>query len=324
MKLERIISPIKLRVLISGALPPPMGGVGFYYQTLLNSTLPEQVDLNFVQTSSQKRELSITGKATFSNLIAAIMDCWRFTKAVVVFRPKLTHISTAFGLSFVKHTYCVCIARLLGSRVLLHLPCSLAGLYFEKSKWWKQFFRWVIQQTNGIVALSKEWMQLSSIVPGCHVYFLPNAINLDQYRNIVENHFEAVNLQKPCKVLYLGFMGKAKGSFDLLAAADIIRSQQIRMRFNLVGDELTPGELKLLHQKVQESKLEDVVRIHLPAYGVDKLNFLRDADIFVYPSYHEGMPMAVIEAMACGLPIVATRVGGLPDLIQDGINGILV
>ena len=51
---------------------------------------------------------------------------------------------------------------------------------------------------------------------------------------------------------------------------------------------------------------------------------LSRADIFVYPSYHEGMPMAVIEAMACRLPVVATNVGGLPDLIQDHVTGILV
>jgi glycosyltransferase involved in cell wall biosynthesis len=54
------------------------------------------------------------------------------------------------------------------------------------------------------------------------------------------------------------------------------------------------------------------------------MQLFRSADIMVYPSSHEGMPMAVIEAMACGLAIVATKVGGLPDLVYPGWNGLLV
>jgi glycosyltransferase involved in cell wall biosynthesis len=55
-----------------------------------------------------------------------------------------------------------------------------------------------------------------------------------------------------------------------------------------------------------------------------KFTFFRNADIFIYPSHHECMPIAVIEAMASAIAIVANRVGGLPDLIIDGENGILV
>ena len=222
----------KLRILISGALPPPMGGVGAYYQTLLNSSLPVQVDLDFVQTSSQERELSSSGKATLSNLIAAIQDCWRFTKAVLVNHPQLTHISTAMGLSFVKHTYCTCIARLFGSRVLLHPHCSLSVIYHERPKWWQWYFRQVIRLTNGVVALSKEWLQLSSIVPGRTAYYLPNAINLNLYRRAAEKHLSGGKLNNPCKVLYLGWLGKTKGSFDLLDAASIIHSQGMDMIFD--------------------------------------------------------------------------------------------
>src|SRR5512137_1218638 len=106
----------KPHILISGALPPPFGGVGAYYQTLLNSSLPKRVELDFVQTSSQKRQLLDTGKISFTNIFAGIQDCWRFTKAILTKRPQLTHISTAIGLSFLKHSYCIWIARLIGIR----------------------------------------------------------------------------------------------------------------------------------------------------------------------------------------------------------------
>ncbi len=314
----------KLRVLVSGHLPPPVGGMGTYYQTLMNSSLREQVDLSFVQTSSQKREFSSSGRATFSNMIAAMKDCARFTRAILVNRPQISHIGTANGLSFVKHSYCVWVARVFGSRVLLHPHCSLSVLYSERSKWWRWFFKRVIHLSNNIVVLSNEWLQLRSIVPGCQVYYLPNAIDIKQYRNTAENRLAEVTRKEQCRILYLGYIGRAKGSFDLLEAASIVHSQRKDVVFDLVGGELTPGELARLREGIKQKGLESCVRLHLPAYDTEKLGFFQEADIFVYPSYYEGLPVAVLEAMACGLPIVATRVGGLPDLIQDDVNGILV
>jgi glycosyltransferase involved in cell wall biosynthesis len=324
MQEEHRSSPHKLRVLISGALPPPMGGVGFYYQTLLSSSLPTYVDLRFVQTSSTNRELSKSGSFTMTNLVYAFEDWWRFTHAAYVHRPQITHIGTSYGFSFLKNTYCILIARLFRSRVILHPHCSLTILYLERPKWWQWFFKQVIKLTDGIVALSQEWLQLHEILPSCPVFHLPNAISLNDYRPLANRHFEKVDDQASCKVLYIGYLGNAKGSFDLLDAVDILRRQKVCFTVDMVGSELTVGEIGLLREKVKHLQLEAIVRICPPAYGADKLKYLEDCDIFVYPSHREGMPMAVLEAMASGLPIVASNVGGLPDLIQDGKNGFLV
>jgi glycosyltransferase involved in cell wall biosynthesis len=301
-----------------------MGGMATYYQTLLNSSLHEQVELWFVQTSSQKREFSSSGRATFSNLISAIRDCGRFTWAIVTNRPQITHIGTAAGLSLLKNSFCVFFAKFFGTHVLLHPHCSLSVLYHERSKWWQWYFRQVIHCTNGIVVISKEWLQLRSIIPDCQVYYLPNAIDLKVYHSIAAKNQAQETREKQLRVLYLGYLGKVKGSFDILNTALEVRSQGMSMIFDLVGAELSPGELGLLRERGKNEKLGNIVKIHAPAKGTDKLDYFRDADIFIYPSYYEGMPMAVLEAMACGLPIVASWVGGLPDLVHDGVNGILI
>ena len=314
----------KLRILVSGHLPPPMGGVATYYQSLLNSSLPQQVDFCFVETSSQRRTLSQSGLFTFSNLISAITDCGRFTKAVIKHRPQLTHIGTAFGLSYVKHSVCVLIARLFGSRVLLHPHCGFSALYTNQPRWWQWFFRRIIRFTNGVVTLSSEWNQLITIVPGCAVYYLPNAIDLTAYRTATLKRRVVEQNPPLLKVLYLGYLGKAKGSFDLVEAAKEILAKNIPVKIDLVGEELAKGEVERLKKQIDQTGLGNVVSLHPPVIGSKKIEMLLEADIFIYPSYCEGMPIAVIEAMASGLPIISTRVGGLPDLVKDGINGILV
>jgi glycosyltransferase involved in cell wall biosynthesis len=314
----------KPRILVSGHLPPLMGGIATYCQSLMNSSLPQQVDLCFVETSSQKRTLSQTGLFSFSNLISAISDCGRFTKAVIKHRPQLTHITTAFGLSFAKHGVCVIIARLFGSRVLLHPHCGFAPLYTDRPHWWQWFFRRVIRLTNGVITLSSEWNQLNTIVPGCTVYYLPNAIDLTAFRAVALERRVVEMKPHQLKVLYLGSLGKAKGSFDLVEAAKETVSRNLPIIFDLVGEELGKGEGEQLQKLIDQARLGKVVTLHPGVMGPKKIDFYREADIFIYPSYSEGMPYAVIEAMACGLPIIATRVGGLPDLVSDGFNGLLV
>jgi glycosyltransferase involved in cell wall biosynthesis len=321
---QHSLDKAKPRILISGHLPPPMGGIATFYQSLLNSSLPQKIDLRFVQTSSQKRTLSQSGRFSFSNLISAVVDCGRFAKAVIKFRPHLTHIATAFGLSFVKHSVCIIIARFSGSRVLVHPHCSITALYTDRSRWWQWFFRQIIHFTNGVVTLSSEWNQLNAIVPGCVVYYLPNAIDLTAYRVVgLERRVEVKNPPQ-FMVLYLGYLGKTKGSFDLVVVAKEAVSKNLPVIFKLVGEELTKGDREQLKEQIDRAGLGNVVTLHPPVMGAEKIDLFREADIFVYPSYSEGMPIAVIEAMACGLPIIATRVGGLPDLVTDGINGVLV
>lgn len=314
----------RICVLVSGCLPPPIGGMATFYESLLDSSLPSCIDLNFVQTSSQKRVFENSGQISFVNLVSSFADCWRFARAIIVCRPQIAHIGTAFGLSFLKHSVCVMIARLCRVKILLHPHCSLSVLYAERPGWWKWYFRQIIALTNGIVVLSQEWLELEEIVSGCKVYALPNAINLKEYLKTAREHLNSSDPSGLLHVLYLGYIGKAKGSFDIIETAQIAIQRGYDWQFKLVGGELSPGENEMLHEKIRTESLKDYVIIHKPVFGPDKRGFFRWADIFVYPSYSEGMPMAVIEAMACGLPVVASKVGGLPDLITDGVNGLLV
>lgn len=314
----------KRKLLVTGVLPPPVGGMSTYYQMLLGSSITTQVNLTFIQSSSQKRSLSSTGKVTLSNLFFAVLDVWHFTRALFSHRPEIVHIGTAAGLSFVKNGLLVWVAKALGYPVLLHPHCSLSSLYDGHSKSWHRFFSRVFHSTAGVIAISAEWSRLNEILPGQTVYFLPNAVDLKLYREAADLHLAGTAHGTPVKILYLGNIGKAKGSFDLIQAAARVRALGLDIQVNLVGEELTVGEKSQLDESIRLARLGEAVTLQEPACGEVKLGYLKDADIFVHPSYAEGMPMAVLEAMACGLPVVATRVGGIPELVISGKNGLLV
>ena len=124
-------------------------------------------------------------------MVSAVGDCVRFMRAAFVHRPEICHIATTYGLSFLKHSVCVLMARLLGSKVLLHPHCSFYFLYERKGKVWQWFVRNVIGLCQGIVVLSNEWNKLQEVVPGCPIYYLPNAIDLLSYVEVGREKIES-------------------------------------------------------------------------------------------------------------------------------------
>ena len=87
---------------------------------------------------------------------------------------------------------------------------------------------------------------------------------------------------------------------------------------------LAGAQARVQYGRITNVELADLVHLSPPRFGQDKLAAFQSADIFIYPSFHEGVPMAVLEAMSAGLPVIATRVGGLPDVVQDRLTGILI
>jgi glycosyltransferase involved in cell wall biosynthesis len=311
-------------VLIAGHLPPPMSGIGTYYRMLLDSSLPKRANIHFIDTSARPRMGSETGKWSIANLTSAFVDCGRFVKAVMNYRPEICHIATAVGLSFVKHSVCVVAARLLGCKVLLHPHCSFYYLYEIQGKAWQRFVRTIIGLCHGVIVLSNEWRGLKEVVPNCPLYYLPNAINIETYKDVGLEKLESKDGKSCLHILYLGHLGEAKGSFDLVRAAKLFLEQERGAIFDLVGHEQVAGDIKQLKDEVTNAGFEQFIHILPAVSGAEKIELFRSADIFIYPSHYEGMPMAVIEAMASGLPIIATQVGGLPDLVFPGVNGLLV
>lgn len=312
----------KPRVIIAGHLAPPMGGIATFCQALLDSTLADLVDLRFVQTSSQRRFLSSSGKATWKNIIEAQRDCGRFFRACLAHRPDIAHICTAVGVSFLKHSLCVIFARAMACRVVLHPQCSFDRLYAGPPLW-KWYCNRIFRLSSGVVVLSKEWFALREILPDVKIYCLPNAIDIRPYQIIASRR--SWTDARRVRLLYLGHLGEVKGTYDLLDAFKILNVGESQVVLNLVGDVLTEQDEERLAEAAGDVA-DDGKKIWLipPVSGEGKLACFEHADIFVFPSHDEGMPMAILEAMAAGLPVVATAVGGIPELITNGVNGFLI
>lgn len=134
-------------------------------------------------------------------------------------------------------------------------------------------------------------------------------------------------LHRPVRLLCVGRLDREKGIYFLIKAVEeLVTERGLEIVLNIVGKGLKGGEEKRLLHEVKKRRLSKHVHFHgYIAYGSELLDLYRTSDIFVVPSLPgEGVPQTLFEAMACGLPIVATKVAGIPYLINDGKDGLLV
>lgn len=196
-------------------------------------------------------------------------------------------------------------------------------------RWCKARVRAIYMGADAFVCNCREieTEALQCHVPRAHVHYLPNAVDLTRFRVPAPGERAEIRATAgwPAEALiclYVGRLSEEKGVMDVLAAWRDVRHPNALLV--LVGPDMTGHPLDagpLARRYVAEHGMGDRVRFHGASNDVARL--LRAADIYIQPSHYEAFSNAVIEAMATGLPVVASRVGGMLDCIVDNENGLL-
>ena len=255
--------------------------------------------------------------STPAKIAQFVVSLPEFVYYLVFDRPDVVHLQVAsYGSFFRKFTLSV-IARAFGVPVVTHIHGGKFHEFYATSpKIVQSAIRHLLGHSSAVIALGNTWAErLTAIQPSAEVLVVPNPARPS----------EAVEQPKKCQpvgVLFLGRVEEQKGTFCLIEAwHQMVVDHEARRpaRLTIVGD----GDVERAHALVRELRLEDNVDITGWVTPVEVQRFLRSSQVLVLPSHIEGQPMSILEAMANGLCVIASPVGGIPDLIDDGC-GILV
>lgn len=294
-------------IVMLGTDPRTRGGISAVIASWRAAGLFDRWPVEYVVTH---REGSRSGK--FSAAWQALVACL----ALAGHRGRgVLHVHAASRWSFRRKCLFMALALLAGWPVVFHLHGGGFARFLrdESGPVTRRVVRFFLDRATAIVVLSERWAAwMHQATSNPRIVVVPNAVVLPPA--------PLAAAREPGLIAFAGRCTAQKGLLDLLDAAASIAAREPGLRIECAGE----GDLEALRREARARGLGERVTLHGWIGPRERDALLARAAIFVLPSHAEALPMSVLEAMAAGCAVVATRVGGIPDLIEDGVSGLLV
>lgn len=289
-----------------GTSPDAFGGIASVIGVYYDSGIISECNIVYIATHC-------TG--TVQKKMATLCKAWRtFTSLAFAGKIAIVHIHLACGISFWRKSLFAAYTILLQIPFIIHLHSgNFPKYYCDSSSLTKFIIRCVLGKASATITVSRDLkLWLEQILKNHDVIVMHNPIYFSsiQYKNERDES----------KIVFLGRIEAAKGITDLILAVQHISLRHPNIRLVIAGSGDIATAKKMAADLGMDSKIE------FPGWvaGEVKRVLLSSATLFVLPSYAEGMPMAVLEAMSHGTAVIATEVGGIPEVVHDRIEGLLV
>lgn len=197
------------------------------------------------------------------------------------------------------------------------------GQEYTRSPFIIAVIRILMKNADAALALTEHMRMVIQNIYMRRVLVVPNGVDLKLYNNISRDNARK-KLNIACSNFILIFVGRfapVKGLPFLIAAVSMIKNEIPNIKLLLIG---YGDEQDNLKESVKKLNLENNIVFLGPIENTEIPAYLSASDVFVLPSLSEGLPLVILEAMAAGLPIIATKITGMPEIIQEGKNGFLV
>lgn len=228
-------------------------------------------------------------------------------------RRAVMHVHIASRWSFWRKSLFMATGMIARCPVIFHLHGGGFARFYETEcgavgRWAIRFF---LDRAACVIVLSDRWRAwITGITQNQNVICVLNPVapvtqpTAPRRRNLV---------------LFLGHLERRKGIFDLLEALSALRTSIPDIRLVCAGS----GDIESVARHAERLGIRDAVSLPGWVDPPERQSLMSHAAVYVLPSYTEGLPMSLLEAMAAGVPVIATEVGGIPDVVTDGVTGFL-
>jgi glycosyltransferase involved in cell wall biosynthesis len=239
-----------------------------------------------------------------------------FVSLVARRRVALLHVHGASNASFWRKLPFVVVARVTSTPYVFHLHGGgFIDFHGARGALGRGAIRSVLDHAACVIVLSERWKNsIAALTDNDRIVVIGNPIDDPALCELT-----AERVRSGTTLLFMGALLDRKGIGDLVRAMPTLRQALPATRLTVAGD----GDIDRVRNMARAAGVEDAIEVVGWISGIKKLDVFERACMLVLPSYTENLPVVVLEAMAAALPVVATRVGGVPDLVQHGVTGLL-
>jgi glycosyltransferase involved in cell wall biosynthesis len=308
----------KKKILFMIQIPPPVHGAALRNLSLYESKLlHDNFNIRLAPLAFADSIYSI-GKFSLKKLFKSFQYAFKLIGTLFSFKPDVAYFTiTPSGGAFFRDCLFAFILKIFRVRIIYHLRGLGVKQGFQKNIFSKLFYRFAFRNTH-VICLGAVQIDDIKGLPYKKYYIVPNGIKTE-----IDPLSEPTNKNGKPHLLFLSNFIKTKGVFEFLEALKGLKQQRLNFEALFVGEDydITAEKIK---EQVEKYGLSDNVKVLGPLYRSEKFKAILECDIFVLPTYFELFPGVVLEAMQCGKAIITTRTGAIPEIIDTGVNGILV
>ena len=305
----------RLKIVLFSPSLDAVSGVSTHVRMLFRSDMARDYDLLHFQVGSEgRRENSLQKlmRFAFSPLHLALF--------LLRAGAEVVHINTSLDpKAYWRDLAYLIVAKLLGRRVVNQIHGGAMPQDFFRGN---AFLTWVVRRfllSSDVVTVlsSAELIAYRAFDARLNVHLVPNAINPEG----LADQMRSYNIDKPLNLVYVGRLVRTKGLFEVIAALIELKHAGRKFKLSIAGG--GPDQNDLI-TAVERAGLKDRVQFLGCVFDVEKCRLWLDSDVFVFPTYQEGLPYSLLEAMAAGCVPIATPVAAISDVMQDGKHGLFV
>lgn len=306
------------RILFIVPLPPPVHGSAMMCQYIHDSQLiNEAFRCDYVNLSTSRRMEEI-GKQSLAKVFRFIGSYFIVLWHLLRHRYAACYLAiTCHGIGFLKDAPFVVLCKLFGCKVIIHQHNK--GMARDVDRWPYRWLLSLVYRNTTVILLSwKLYPDIERVVKREQVVICPNGIpDIEKqprsHRNLVPH------------LLFLSNLIESKGVIDLLNACRILKGRGYRFVCNFVGSETAEINAERFQREVHSRGLDQVTYYIGSKYGEEKIRQFDTSDIFVFPTYYtnECFPLVLLEAMMHSLPIISTNEGGISDIVENTVTGLI-
>ena len=306
------------KVLVFGPFRPPEEacGVSAAVRAFAGSSVRDRYDLELVSTYRPTRKRGLLRRIAFGAWLGA-----RTTFRTMRSGAVLADIHAVSDRSLLSHAAVMFGVRLAGRPALLRIHGGDFDRVFEQaSGMHRAIIRLILRSATSVIVLSEGWRsRISAIEPRATVDVISNSVDCKVFTAL------STRPARNCRrILFLANFCERKGHFDALKAIARLVPRFPDLVLALGGEDRDPGTRQLMERDAERLGVLDQIEFLGTVSGESKIRAFRDADALILPSHTENMPISIMEAMAAGLPVVATAVGAVGEMIEDGETGLLI
>ena len=303
-------------ILLCGPSRAAVSGVSTHLNQIVHSSLSSSFSIFHFQVGSEGRS-----EAGWQKILRLVGSPLSLIANIVRHKIQIVHLNTSMDAkAYWRDLTYLLTSKLLFRKVIFQVHGgALPSQFLGENRAARSFLRWTLSVPDVIVLLAEAELEAyERFRGGRRILVIPNAVDLNEYRGIASKDFE----QDVLNFGYIGRLSEDKGLAEIIRALGMLRRSGFdNFCCRIAGSGPFEEELR---KAVSSESLDEYVKILGPVFGKDKVKFWQGTDLLLFPSYREGLPYTILEALASGTPIISTRVGAIPEVVEDGTQGLFV